>query len=522
MLELTLRSSVILAAAWLFARALPRATAATRHLVWHGAIIAVLAAPIISPLVPRFGVPLIKLQEVQTLEGVEQVQEVQQVAGFGPTATLETTCTRCTVCTACTSCAACTWNAAGAVWTLGTVICGVWFAAAWLVTWNNVRRATPAPLQWQLEVNALCEKLRMARDVRVRLVPAASSPVAAGVLRATILLPQLAAAWSPERRRTVLHHELAHIRRHDCRAQLLTHVACALYWFNPLVWVAASHLRLERERACDDEVLRSGAQPSSYAAHLLDIARELRPSLRPSAALAMARRSEIEGRLLAVLADKRRTPFGATRWAIVTVLGIATVAALGASSAPGRSDASPSSTPRATMSVSQDVAISSARAEANRTRSAAKATLAASSNPEERQRAVMDLASTPQADAIAPLQRALDDPDQDVREKAALALSFMSGSDVVPALLQALADRDAQVREKAAIGLALRRDARVIEPLIGAMQDRDAQVREKVAIALGTSGDPRARVPLVDALRDPDSQVREKAAAALIMLGARQ
>ena len=56
MLQLSVRSTVILAVAWLVSRLLTRASAATRHLVWHTAILAVLAAPLVTPIVPRMPV----------------------------------------------------------------------------------------------------------------------------------------------------------------------------------------------------------------------------------------------------------------------------------------------------------------------------------------------------------------------------------------------------------------------------------------------------------------------------------
>jgi beta-lactamase regulating signal transducer with metallopeptidase domain len=62
-----------------------------------------------------------------------------------------------------------------------------------------------------------------------------------------LLIPVAADSWSSEQRRLVLFHELAHIRRWDWLTQMLAHVACALYWCNPLVWVAARQMRIERE-----------------------------------------------------------------------------------------------------------------------------------------------------------------------------------------------------------------------------------------------------------------------------------
>jgi beta-lactamase regulating signal transducer with metallopeptidase domain len=474
-LELALRSTVILGAAWLMTRLMPRASAATRHLVWHIALLAIVAAPILSPIIPA--IPLRHIPHVPVASQVLSMPDALAVpaAVRRPVESPSITGIKSAPVTL------------GGLFSVGTAAVTLWFAIGWLSARRQSRRAQPAPLAWQLELNNLRERMRIERQVRLGLIDEHSSPLATGLFRSAILLPRSAAAWSADRRRAVLLHELAHIKRRDCRVQLLAHIACALYWFNPLVWMAVSRLRSERERACDDEVLRFGAQASSYAAHLLDIARELRPTMRPTAALAMARPSELEGRLISVLAAGRaRVPARGSRWAIAVLLFATTVAALGATSVRPTPGAAASTDQPAPYVVANDVMAS------------------ADPLPEPRGKAEATLESSPDA--------------QD-RERATLALAFTSGRDVVPALLQALRDPDSQVREKAAIGLALRRDDRVVEPLIAALADPDSQVREKAAIALGTSGDPRARDALTRALQDPDSQVREKAAAGLVLFG---
>ena len=331
--ELALRSTLILTVAWLVARALGRATAATRHLVWHSAVVSVLLAPLLAPVVPKFTVPAMPgLAVSEPGAGTGPAASTTMAAGHPPTSNPGTAVgSRSTP----GSFAVAT---PSTYVTLGTVAALLWFACGWLLASRAARRARVAPGAWQMELDTLRLRLHVRRDVRLGIVRGNGSPLAVGLWRSTVLLPETAHTWDDDRRRTVLLHELAHIRRGDCRVQALAQITCAVYWFNPLVWMAAAHLRSERERACDDEVLRMGAQPSAYAAHLLEIARGLRPSLKPSAALAMARPSELEGRLLGILAAGRaRVPAPGSRWAVASALAFATCAALGATpTAPQR------------------------------------------------------------------------------------------------------------------------------------------------------------------------------------------
>lgn len=156
---------------------------------------------------------------------------------------------------------------------------------------------------WVRVVASQSVLLGIARPVKILLsADPASMPLTWGFFRPRILLPAGATEWSPDHRRTVLSHELAHIARHDWLVQICGEVTRAMYWFHPLVWFAAARLRSESERACDDSVLNSGVDPSHYASQLLELARTLKNAHRSwSTALAIARPTNLERRFIAML-----------------------------------------------------------------------------------------------------------------------------------------------------------------------------------------------------------------------------
>jgi TonB family protein len=148
-----------------------------------------------------------------------------------------------------------------------------------------------------------------------------------GFVRPCILLPATAGDWSDDRARIVLRHELEHIRRGDWVVQMLGEVLRAVYWFNPLVWLACRRLRRESEHACDDAVLGGGVESTDYAGHLLDLARALSAGSVRLPAPAMARSSSLEGRITAMLNPHldRRPLLRSTQLATVLVLATLTV-----------------------------------------------------------------------------------------------------------------------------------------------------------------------------------------------------
>jgi beta-lactamase regulating signal transducer with metallopeptidase domain len=188
-------------------------------------------------------------------------------------------------------------------WLAGAAAVAVYLAVGTVSVWAMVRRARRVEGgPWGELMESLCRQFGLARPVRLAVSEQAIIPVAWGFVRPVVLIPRAAEKWPEDRRRIILLHELAHVKRRDCLTQTLALAACVLYWFNPLAWLAARRLRIEREGACDDLVLAAGSPPADYAGHLLEIVRTLRPAAHtPLAAVAMAQRSHFESRLRAIL-----------------------------------------------------------------------------------------------------------------------------------------------------------------------------------------------------------------------------
>lgn len=172
-----------------------------------------------------------------------------------------------------------------------------------------VRRSTVVDnLDWRYDLDRYKRFLEIEQDIQIRHSRLSSVPMIVGCLRPVLILPDDHLNWTGERRRIVLLHELAHIKRRDCLTQMIAELTCALVWFNPMVWLASRQLRVEREIACDDIVLMSGTRASTYAETILETIKTIRQAeWSPVASIAMARKSDLEGRLIAILdPDVRR------------------------------------------------------------------------------------------------------------------------------------------------------------------------------------------------------------------------
>ncbi len=165
--------------------------------------------------------------------------------------------------------------------------------------------AGPGAAELATAFHGACAQLGLRRRITLLLDPRRTIPLVWGIFHVRLLLPAEALEWNEAQVRCTLLHELAHVRRRDPLTQWLAQIACALHWWNPLVWLAAWRLYVERERACDDLVLAGGVAPSTYAEHLLNVATNLTSAAWTHACgLAMARPSSLEGRVRAILSPE--------------------------------------------------------------------------------------------------------------------------------------------------------------------------------------------------------------------------
>ena len=317
--EMFLLSAVILALAWEAAQAI-RNRAALRHLVWVGAFVALIALPVLALVVPtqfHFIVPAAPAVSEHVMASVAQNVDVAPVAAVSVAAQTPSRFTIPDIHFDLGTIA----TVLFAVWIAGVIALALRGAAAAIGLRALKRQSRPHNFAHGELIVGPRYEIRLARK------PNGYGPITWGLFRPVILLPFNALFWPRERMQAVLLHETAHIARRDSISQMISMIACALYWPNPLVWMASRALRNEAEFAADDAVIASGMRPSSYAGELLQLASEFR-SREPALAgmpLFMAAPSALETRVKSVLADTQQRS-GVTSMDVLKIAGIALLA----------------------------------------------------------------------------------------------------------------------------------------------------------------------------------------------------
>lgn len=575
-LVMLLKITCVLLLALAVAGTMPRASAGARHLVWLVALAALLLLPplaVWAPL-PLRVLPATTVSSEQSLptgpatstalQVNRAVQGEPETVPSGPSDNEVRPATTLSFGTLLVF----LW-ATGVVVLLGRLAYGAWSVR------RIVRRAAPlVHPSWQTPLYEIADRLGLEAAPALLRSEDVKMPFAAGLFTSTIVLPAESDDWSGERRSAVLVHELSHVRRRDLVGHTVSRIACALYWFHPLVWTAARRLRAESERACDDLALVFGARPSDYAEHLLEIVTCVRDHNTPAVALAMAHRKEFEGRMLAILNPELRRR-GPSRTEALSLAGsLAALALLVGAAAPmprvataavvadtagekalgfmrdaGRAPVSMPASPAAPETVARRVpsaepAPNPRPMPAPRPTVAAEAVLNAATGsdqePDDTRAAVLAKALRTDANAgvrrtaawglaryartevaVGALTSALDgDTEATVREMAAWALAgARRNSTAGAAVMRALEkDRDASVRATASWAAGSIGDPAVVPALVARLKDSEAEVRELAAWSIGACRPDQAPSALVDALGDKDRDVRESVTWALFTI----
>lgn len=382
LLDVAAKGMVLLAIAGVLVLAMRKASAAARQVVWLLALAALLALPLVSAALPswrvlpgwvKFEMPVESAEPASpppTDSSAAELGQADPLPGAGqarthsapPTAATDDTfesgtsprpsvaheqapraATDATAAGSAAGQSRWTWVVplSVAIWLAGTIVCLLPLLLGRISLWwlaRHSRRITGGV--WATLSQRAAQAVGLRRRVLLLQSSDETMPMVWATLRPKLLLPAEAEHWPVERRWVVLLHELAHTKRRDCLAKLVAHVACAFYWFNPLCWMAFKLMQRESEAACDDLVLSSRAReassggepssvrPSDYAEHLLEIAGGLKSGMLAAySSIAVARKSKLEGRLLAIL-DATRNRRALTRIGIIIVAALIAAVAI--------------------------------------------------------------------------------------------------------------------------------------------------------------------------------------------------
>jgi beta-lactamase regulating signal transducer with metallopeptidase domain len=345
--DATIKATVLLVVALLATKLLRNSSAAIRHHIWSLTMVGLLLLPILSALLPPWQIPILSGNANVTSA---QSRAMRESVTDDPSSSTDASMTHGSVALTDSlktspdmsqtgeaslvpvgqstsikplSASPFAWlsRLALVTWSLGVVVsaCGV-VAGLRHARQLSLRSQVLGDERLQELLNTLMRRLRLHRAVELREYDQPIVPLTWGIFRAKVLLPRQARTWPESMRRTVLLHELAHVKRGDVVYQFLGRIACSIYWFHPLAWFALRRSRLEREHACDDAVVHSGEKASDYAQQLVEVARLYHRPEGLMLAVAMTR-GDLEQRLQGLFNTVRsHRPLGRISTMVVSLL----------------------------------------------------------------------------------------------------------------------------------------------------------------------------------------------------------
>ena len=237
-------------------------------------------------------------------------------------------------------------RALAAIWLIGCIT----LIAVWCIRWRRVAaiRAVAEPMPHTREVDLLRRlesEAGAARPVPIVVSDSSLEPGVVGLLRPVLVWPRgISDHLSDAQIRTILAHELAHVRRYDNLTAAVHMVVQAVFWFHPLVWWIGSRLTVERERACDESVLQAGTEPDVYAESILKACRFSLAS--PMPCVSGVTGSDLKRRIEDIMTRRTAAALGTSRRLLLIITAAAACllpVAAGGLSARASQDQSPAS-----------------------------------------------------------------------------------------------------------------------------------------------------------------------------------
>ena len=144
----------------------------------------------------------------------------------------------------------------GITWIIGAAAVILWAAVSHIRFCSYLRRwGQPVTDESVLHMyGELTDKMKLRNPPRLRACAGLNAPMLAGIIHSTILLPETAA--DGQSLQHTLLHELTHFHRKDIWLKTLALLACAIHWFNPMVWYLSHMISQDTELACDESLLR--------------------------------------------------------------------------------------------------------------------------------------------------------------------------------------------------------------------------------------------------------------------------
>ena len=168
-----------------------------------------------------------------------------------------------------------TWQAVVfALWLVGVLIFSAILVQRMFYVRQLIAQSEVAGNRFTGILNQYREQINVRRPIELRLSNNVSSPAVCELFKPVILIPTtLIEKLPPDRFKTVLIHELCHIKRGDLWINSAQTILQIIYFYNPLVWLANMVIRRIREQAVDEMVLVAlGTEAKSYGNTLIDIA----------------------------------------------------------------------------------------------------------------------------------------------------------------------------------------------------------------------------------------------------------